>query len=169
MNKFKVLIILLLSIALTGCGLFSRQDNFRDVPIPIYQVPAPPQIDKPELPIHSLTFSDTMDVQKVIRAYVVSTRLLLNYSEALQEIVDTYARLAQKTQDQLIEPVFTMAFSVEREDSPIEITELERLRMVAQARSTRQDAEISFSTILNKYEERKREIIEEFENETSDD
>lgn len=163
----KAIIISILSVTLlSGCGLFPTK--YRDVPVPVYQVPAPPKIDRPSLPIHSLTIADTMDVQKVIKAHVVSTRLLINYSEALSEIVNTYAELAARTENLLIEPVFEMAFSSDR-DSSVEITELERLRMVAQARSIRQDAEISFATILEKYQQGEQEILEEFNNETPDD
>lgn len=163
----KPILIAMFSVTLmTGCGLFQRQ--YRDVPVPVYQVPAPPSIEKPRLPIHDLTPSDVQDTQRVIRAYVVSTRLLINYGEALREIVDTYAELARRTESYFIEPVFTMAFSLDRETS-VEITELERLRMVAQARSVQQDATLSFANIIDRYNERKQEILEEFNNEASDD
>lgn len=163
----KGLLIAILSISLlSGCSLFQRQ--YRDVPVPVYQVPAPPTIEKPALPIHDLTAADVMDTQRVIRAYVVSTRLLINYSEALRQIVDTYAELARRTESFFIEPVFSMAFSTDRE-SAVEITELERLRMVAQARTIRQEANLAFSNIIVNYNERKQEILVEFNNETSDD
>ena len=163
----KSILIAMFSVTLmTGCGLSQRQ--YRDVPVPVYRVPAPPNIEKPRLPIHDLTSSDIQDTQRVIRAYIVSTRLLINYAEALREIVDTYAELARRTESHFIEPVFTMAFSLDQETS-VEITELERLRMVAQARSVQQDAILSFANIIDQYNQRKQEILEEFNNEASDD
>lgn len=163
----KFLVICILSIFLVGCGFTRTQ--YRDVPVPVYQVPAPPSIDRPHLPIYDLTATDSNDTEKVIKAYLTSVRLLLNYSEALSEIVNTYRNLAEETDSSFVEPVFSMAFSIEREDI-FEVSELERLRMIAQARQIKENADTRFNSILQDYTENNEKIWKEWEeDETSDD
>lgn len=158
----KILVISIMALVLTT-GCFNRTQQYRDVPVPVFQVPAPPDIERPHLPIHDLTSSDHRnDVEKVIRAYIVSVRLLLNYSEALEEIVDTYRRLAERTDSFWTEPVFSMSLAESRESSP-EISELERLRMISQSNRIRRDSETSFNQILDTYKENKSRIWEDYE------
>lgn len=162
----QTLIAFFLIISVSGCGLFGTTRDYRNVPVPIYVVPSPPTIERPHLPIYDLSVVDKEDTDKVIRAYLVSFRLLLAYAEAQEEIIRTYRNLATRTDDSLFESIFTMSAS-SRDDTQLEVTELERRRMIARGMQTREDANVKFRSIVNNYEEKISIIWGEYE--TQDD
>lgn len=162
MIKFIAISVLALAFT-TGC--FNRPNQYRDVPVPVYQVPAPPSIERPHLPIHDLTASDRDNLDRIVRAYVVSVKLLLVYSVALDQVVETYRELARRTDSFWTDPRFAMSLTDIRAE-PLEITELERLRMIAQGRQISSDTELMFSEILQNYKDSKAEIWRDYETST---
>ena len=159
-----IFIILATSLLLVGCSLFPERVVYEEYPIPVYTIPEPPEIERPSLPIHSLSERDRDDSETVIRAYVISTRLLLNYAVALEEIVQAYADLAETTKNQVTFPNLLgqqrRTVSGVRPLSSLEANRVEQIR-------SRNHSELQnkLVTIKNQYEENKKAILEEFFNE----
>lgn len=147
-------------IFLVGFTSCSTRTEYRDVPVPVYSVPSPPVISRPELPIHKLTADDMLNSEKIVRAYIVSSRLLLNYAVALEEIVATYKKLSEKS-TRINQPVFASAQN--DEDTPVGLTTREREIIEEVSEDTRQDAEEAFSSIKRRYEEKEADIRREYE------
>lgn len=156
MSKFLSLCVL--CIFLVGCP---GSVEYRNVPIPVYQVPMPPALERPVLPIHNLSTEDRNDSDKVIRAYLVSMRLLLNYAHAQTEILSTYKRMAERTESSFIEPVFTMSAAEDAE--PLVMSDLEKRQLIAQGRQIQEDAASQFRNIQERYKQKERDIWGEYE------
>jgi len=179
----KKMIVLVLVLIMTGCG---TQVEYRDKNVPVYMVPSPPSISRPDLPIHDIDINVT-DVAnqnnaaeligKLVQAYVISIRLLLNYSTALDQIVGTYRRMSERdfsvdpiafsnaTSRRLAEDTVPRAFGTstpsETADSAIEASP-------SDYGTLKVFADQQFNDIINKYEEEKENILNETETNKTD-
>jgi len=164
----KIIITILVAVTLTGCGLFDTRVQYRDKIVPIYTVPAPPEIERPELPIHLPRYRNPVflanpdNIGQIAQDYTISLRLLLNYSQAQEEIIDTYRRLSQRdfanqpllrsmagVGDQVSTPPL---FSGKGFDGVESVAFSNQYEFESYARS-------AFIDVLDKYEERKKEIL----------
>lgn len=165
----KYLLLILISLILAGCNPFIRTE-YREYPVPVYTVPAPPSIERPQLPIHSLTSEDREDSDKVIRAYIVSIRLLLNYSYAMEKIWDKYNRLSEETEfvDTRIRSLGVTAETAEKSAEDGELLSASAAQELS-VRSMRMQSTASseFTSIIIEYENEKHKILEEFFNENN--
>ncbi len=79
-------VILVMLIMLSGCA--ARQPVI-PVSVPVVLAsPVPPSISRPALPIYNLSAGD--DAGVVMRAYVVSVKMLMGYVQQLEIILDGY-------------------------------------------------------------------------------
>jgi hypothetical protein len=157
----KQLSILLLVAFLSGCNLLPTRTVYEEYPVPVYKVPAPPQIDRPYLPIYDLNALDSNNTQKVIRAYVISVRLLLNYAEAQEEILKTYERLSESTP--MEQNLLLTLTSGERRERDGPLSRLEYSGLLADAELRNQEATDNFNNILDRYQKNKEEIWRNFD------
>lgn len=158
----KIIVASIIAIFLAGCSLLETRVEYRDKYIPIYTVPAPPEITMPELPIHNPRFSSVAflnaqdNIGEIAQAYVVSMKLLLNYATAQEEILNTYRELSQR--DFANEPILRsmeigedmkpVAFGSSRDSGGSE----SQIALEVYARR-------EFASIVNKYESNKEEIL----------
>lgn len=158
----KIILIIFLSVALSGCTWFTRTE-YQEYPVPVYTVPAPPSIDRPELPIHELTEEDRKDTDKVIRAYIVSIRLLLNYAVAKEKIIQKYDELSKQTEfvDTRVRRFGVTADT--QEERRLKASEAQELSIRSMRVS--ETAHGEFSNIINEYNRNKERILREFNNE----
>ena len=162
---------------LVACG---TRTVYEEKKVPIYMVPEPPTISRPELPIHDLEISVTdftseavasEKIGEISQAYVISVRLLLNWGQALEKIVETYRKMSKE--DFSVDPVvFSTAAIRSAADAQAAIPGVfasgEASEDAESIEPNRSDfatlkvfANQQFNDIINKYEEDKRKIIEE--------
>lgn len=163
----KTLLIIFVSLfVLVGCG---TRTVYEEKKVPIYMVPAPPTIPRPDLPIHDVLDEVTLvsatgivsekDFGRVARAYVVSLRLAMNWGTALDQIVETYRKMSER--DFSVKPI---SFSTSRvaaspmaEDESIEMNQ-------SDFGTIKMYADREFSEIINKYHQDEQTIREEYNN-----
>jgi len=164
----KLLSIIFLVAVLAGCSFLEPRVEYRDKLIPVYTVPAPPEIERPELPIHSPRYqnpaflSNPNNIGQVVQDYTVSLRLVLNYSLAQEEIIETYRRLSQ--QDFANQPLIRSLSNTQGEDGVPELfsgTGFDNPRDAAIYSQAEFEtyARLAFEDVVDKYEERKEEIL----------
>ena len=95
MSSRKKLFISLFAVAcLTACT--KKQDvkiEYRDRFVPVYVVPAPPQVQRPELLLNENN-KNTVSDEEFARLYSATTAQINGYVEALEKIIQKYAELA---------------------------------------------------------------------------
>lgn len=165
MNKLLAAFVLIISI--TGCSFLEPRVEYRDKYIPIYTVPAPPTLERPELPIHAPRYqnptflSNPNNIGQIVQDYTISLRLTLNYSVAQEEIVNTYRRLSER--DFANDPILRsmgnstedsppVLFSGNGFDTPEVAAFVNQIEFETYAR-------LAFEDVVDKYEERKEEIL----------
>lgn len=156
MNK---LLCIVFSMLLAGCA---TETIYRDKNVPVYEVPRPPTIERPELPIHSLNPSLVISpeyVGEIAQAYVVSIRLLMNWGEANSKIVEAYRKMSEK--DFRVAPV---TFSSSAQPAPPS-NEPTYERSENDYGTIKTFADQEFGNIVNKYKEQEQEILKDY-NET---
>lgn len=93
------ILALALVLTLSGCGLFKQEVRVETiivkVPV-IVPVPAPKEIDRPELMIEQLTDADKKEPGKVEQFYRATVKQLQGYAEELEAIVEGYRILSEK-------------------------------------------------------------------------
>lgn len=97
----KVTLIILASLMLTGCGVFKTriETDTKEVLIPVISCPAPPVVGRPELPIQTMTPEQKQSDGEVVKHYKATVKALLDYSEALEAVVDHYDGINKMTED----------------------------------------------------------------------
>jgi hypothetical protein len=163
----KIALLVIISILLVGCG---KETVYRDKKVPVYMVPAPPTIEQPELPIHSLDFDWSSpeniieNMGKIVQAYVISIRLLINWGEANNEIVEAYRDMSER--DFSVDPItFAMA-------GPNATTsDIEELEIDSESDYGTIDrfARRKFNEIEDKYHQENQLILQSYNNETESD
>lgn len=161
----RIISILLISIFLVGCATKTEYVRY---PIPVPQVPAPPTLERPSLPIHNLTMSDLQNPELVLQSYVISVRLLINYSEANEAILRTYTRLAERTSTLNDSDSIPLAMSApgpsRRSLQEEEIAEQARLMALSSTNSfILEDAQREFARIEREYMSSKEELLGELQ------
>lgn len=172
----KIITILLCSVLLTACGIFEKR--YEEVKVPVYMVPEPPTIERPELPIHNINIrisditsseSNKNMIGELVQAYVISIRLLMNWGEANAKIVNTYRQMSKE--DFTVDPVaFTSSVSRSIADDRGEVALLSS--SMTSGRPVldvdRSDfgtlkvyANQQFNSIIDKYEEDMQRILDE--------
>jgi hypothetical protein len=163
----KLILMISLVVSLSGCSFLEPRIEYRDKLVPVYTVPAPPEIERPELPIHSPRYQDIAflsnpnNIGQIVQDYTVSLRLVLNYSLAQEEIIETYRRLSR--QDFANQPLLRSMsngsgegvpelFAGTRFDNPTEAAIYSQAEFETYAR-------FAFEDVVDKYEERKEEIL----------
>lgn len=84
---------------LAGCTspTVVTKTEFQTVKVPIIEVPAPPQVDKPDLAINKMSPADQTDPGLLSKAYVVTIKQLEDYADRLNLVIATYAKLAKQS------------------------------------------------------------------------
>lgn len=82
-----VVILLLSSCATKGIRI---KTETQVVYAPILYCPAPPQIDRPQLPIHHMTPEQLLNSGEVVKHYKASLQTLLGYTKELERTLETY-------------------------------------------------------------------------------
>lgn len=103
----KIFIALSLALLLSGCET-TKKIVYKEVPYPVYVVPAPPEIERPVLQIHKLTDEQKAIDGEILKAERASVVQLLSYIDELELIVGKYRELSvesSKNLDRLKLPV----------------------------------------------------------------
>lgn len=94
MKLSNALVLVTAVIALTACT--KKQDvkiEYKDRFVPVYVVPAPPEVQRPELLLNEAN-KDTVSDEEFVRLYSATTAQLNGYIEALELIIQRYRELA---------------------------------------------------------------------------
>jgi len=152
----KILIALSLLIFVSGCG---TREVIKEVEkkVPIYMVPEPPSLERPELPIHS---DIGQDAGKLAKAYVVSLRLVMNWGTAMNQIVYAYEKMAER--DFSLTPMTFADGSTLAAEQPNRILPEDIERNDGDFATLKIFADEEFNRIINKYEYNKNLILEEY-------
>ena len=89
-----ILVAVLATLAIAGCT--KKQDvkiEYRDRFVPVYVVPAPPTVTRPELLLNEQN-KETVSDEEFARLYSATTAHINGYVEALEQIIAKYAELA---------------------------------------------------------------------------
>jgi hypothetical protein len=89
-------LILCLAVLLTLTACKTKQEvkiEYRDRYVPVYVVPAPPEVKRPELLLNEKN-KDTVSDEEFSRLYSATTAQLNGYIEVLEEVYNKYAELA---------------------------------------------------------------------------
>jgi len=87
----------MMSLLLVGCTCGDKnvrivtetQDRYVDV---LY-CPAPPEIERPPLPIHNMTPEQEMKDGEVAKHYKATVKTLMGYSKELEKVVDNQKQI----------------------------------------------------------------------------
>lgn len=84
--------VILASALLVGCGgtEIRLKNEVQEVFVPMLYCPAPPGIERPSLPIHTMTAEQAADPGYVAKAYKASMVLLQGYAHELEQALDSY-------------------------------------------------------------------------------
>jgi len=147
----KTISVVLLTVVMAGCSVQEPRTVYVDKPVPVYTVPAPPHIERPVLPIHSSKYSEVnfltnpTNIGQIVQDFTLSLRLVLNYAQAMEQILQTYQDLSERNfADQ------PGLFSTSSGETPLFASSQIELQY---------RASIAFSDIVDKYEEQKEEIL----------
>lgn len=92
----KNIILVLLLFLIVGCGSnkqIVKEYIIKEVKVPVVEeCPTPPNLEKPDLIIDTLTNQDTNDPGKVSKAYKATVKQLQGYIEQLESILDAYRK-----------------------------------------------------------------------------
>lgn len=91
-----VLALIATAILLAGCATTQHfQITSKTIPVgvPLIYSPAPPTVNRPQLPITTIQKTDSDGV--VVKKYAASVQALLGYSEQLEKIVQNYKNINQ--------------------------------------------------------------------------
>lgn len=84
----KILITILFFITLTGCATTEKIET-KEVKTPIFQeVPEPPKLEQPELPIYDLNEDSTS--KEIAEAYVITIKILQKELEYRTFLLNSY-------------------------------------------------------------------------------
>lgn len=144
----KLLGSLSVALIISGC---TTMNDVQEVKVPVYVTPKPPQIESPELPINQIDVSDitTGNVAGIlVKKYVISLRLSLNYIDLLENIISTYDQLSNMPVDHV-------------ELSPRES------RVLTSEEANQQDfeafAQSRFNQLIEQYEKEKQVILNDIQ------
>jgi len=173
---YKTIALVFISLLLlTACG--RETIRYESYPLPVYVVPPPPEINRPHLPIYDLSIQDVQDTPKVLRAYVVSVRLLLNYAEAKEAIASTYKSLSERAPmpdaEEADRPIRALSARMDRTDDPETRVERsmsteEEINILARNMSVTEDLSTRFSDIEERYRRQEEEIWGNFNEDAED-
>ena len=86
----QLIIVLLLALTMSGCSKFFVKDTQVQY-VPVLYCPAPPEVSRPELPIHQMTPAQAKNPGEVVKHYKATVRALMGYSESLEYIIKFYS------------------------------------------------------------------------------
>lgn len=90
----RILLVLAILALITGCSTQEQKIKYEIVKVPVYTVPMPPKLDRPSLPIKSLTEEEKEDEGILSQAYASSLARVTNYARALEMVVEEYRNIA---------------------------------------------------------------------------
>lgn len=150
--------IFIISMILMLSACYADNVRYTPYPVPVYVVPEPPSIDRPDLPIHSLTEEDRENTTKVMQSYVISVRLLMNYAQASDKIMKTYKELSEEEEIDFEDPMtFTYATSQEP------MTTDEEIEMFTRSMDIERKFNNEIQEIKTNYSDKKKEIWAEYD------
>lgn len=79
---------------LMGCASAVPKIQVKEVKIPVPYVPAPPEVERPNLLIKSLNEEDKKDIGKVSKAYGIDIQQITEYTALLEMIINKYRELS---------------------------------------------------------------------------
>lgn len=148
------------------CSLFvggcARETVYEEKKVPIYMVPEPPKIEQPDLPIHNLNIDWNSpeeiitDLGEIAQAYVISVRLLINWGEANNALVEAYRKMSER--DFSVEPTEPLRLASGTESSAV--TELE-MDTESDYGTIQQFANRKFKEIEDKYHRDNVQIMQQ--------
>lgn len=84
----KLFFVIIFAIILSGCSTFPQVDT-QKVEMPVFQeVPSPPKLNDPELPIHTLNENSTE--KEIAEAYVITVKILQKELEYRTFLLKSY-------------------------------------------------------------------------------
>lgn len=99
----KLFYILIVSLMLVGCNSPPKvETEIQEVKTPILYCPAPPEINRPALPISDLTEEQKQDHDAVVKHYRASIEVLIGYAKRLEKVVNQYNK-NNKSYDDLLD------------------------------------------------------------------
>lgn len=98
-NKLILFILIFLLVGCETIGGTKVKTEFKDKPVPVIMVPAPPDVKRPQLEIHRLTPEQLQSYGEVAKAATASVKQLLIYSEILEAIVNKYRELSKDSEE----------------------------------------------------------------------
>jgi hypothetical protein len=93
----KYIAIMFMALSLVACKDQPTRVEYKDKDVPVYITPAPPVVPRPDLAINHLTDKQKDDTGELAKAYAVSLKQVMQYACKLENIVDTYAKLAAQS------------------------------------------------------------------------
>lgn len=80
---------------LNGCGSqpIKFTTDVKETLVPIVYSPAPPKIDRPELPIQQMTDDQLKSDGEVVKYYKATVKTLIGYSLELEKALDKYDKI----------------------------------------------------------------------------
>lgn len=98
----KGLIIILVSLV-SGCAGLKIKDpdqvNLQESLVPILYCPSPPRVERPALPIETITNIDNKDPGIVAKKYKATIKALQGYSIQLEEALKSYDEASKAYED----------------------------------------------------------------------
>ena len=100
----KLFIIVCCIVVISGCDLFKREIIRTEVVqlrIPMLYCPAPDKrlLERPDLPIHSLTQEERQQYDKLVKSYVATIKTLQDYSSRLELSLNQYEKISKAYAD----------------------------------------------------------------------
>lgn len=97
----KILLIVAIALTITACEGGPANIAYKDVPYPVYVVPAPNIPPRPALAVDSLTPTQKQDAGTVLQADSATVVQMKGYVQELETILNKYAELAIVSQSNL--------------------------------------------------------------------
>ena len=90
-----------MSVFLIGCAPAKIRTEYKDVYLPIYTVPEPPMIERPILPVNTLTAEQKDNDGELVKAAMTSVALQSGYIKELEKIIETYKKISDENKKYL--------------------------------------------------------------------
>jgi len=99
----RMILILGLVILLTGCFATTTikvKTEVQETLVPVLYCPAPPQIERPILPIHTLTEEDLRKDGMVAKSYKATVKALMGYAKEQEAALAEFGKINKKYEEE---------------------------------------------------------------------
>lgn len=155
--RYVMMLIIVVCLFTAACA--TPRVEYKFVPTTEYRIPEIPTIERPHLPIYDLTLSQS-NFDDIFRAYATSIRLLLNYAQSQEEILQTLQMIKRRA-DELGRIEVQVPRQLSESSEPIDPVALSAMRSLTVTNIIDSEATQAFSDIVNRYELKKEEILHE--------